>query len=189
MEIVFNDKVWPRKAEISKASAAKAIGVSLGPLENLIEAGYVPDLDIARIVNIRAAHTICSSDTYPVLRTPRVSLPGLSRMDDEYQFNYWASNITGTSTQKMIQAHLVPVTLSRYVVAVLSVTDYRSNSDGGIDYIGTVAGKAITLGDPGDVIVSDKFDPSQKELVKSMIGCSVFGDSGFRYGYLPVENN
>lgn len=186
MDIEFADR--PHSSiEVSKALAAKALGISLDPLLVLVKAGYLPDLDISRIANIRSSPVIYSSSGNPVLRSPRSDLVGLSQRSSEEQFAYWATGLTGTSVERVIEADLIPVTLSRYVIAVLSIRGYTIDAEGRIDFIGEVVARAATLGDSEDAFALSQPGTEQSDTALSLLGCLVLGDSGFRYGYLPAE--
>ncbi|MGW4774187.1 transcriptional regulator [Nocardia sp. NPDC004278] len=195
--------------QLSRPKAADLLQMNPRGIDLLLDSGYLPDLDIDRILRLAARFTLESDGDQPVLRQALIS-PALdgdpkrkvigesATLSNEEVVEsdrmYWRSN-----PELIVAAQFLPVTLAGFPVTVLKVAGVdgdplrvpkiNKSGDPYIEirhaYTAKLVGRVRELGVPELDYIAPDLTVDDREVVKTILGGRSTARSGGPIAYLP----
>lgn len=171
----------PPALTISRQKAAELLGTADASVQFLLDSGYLPDLDVSRLITMANYPQLYSDGDYPVLQqalsastTPE---PYLNRKLVGESVNHNPSECvlanqgawTGFRDADVVAARFLPVTLRKFTVSVLDVSGILGYNGDRTVYDATLAGRVRELGRPDLNYINPSLSPADAEIVRTLL--------------------
>ncbi|MBX4171232.1 MULTISPECIES: transcriptional regulator [Rhodococcus] len=172
-----------RKASltVSRQKAAELLGTSDASVQFLLESGYLPDLDVSRLLTMANYPLLYTDGDYPVLQQALASAiepePYLNRTQIGESVKHTDAECvlanqgawTNFRDSDVLAARFLPVTLRKFTVSVLHVTGILGYNGDRTVYDATLAGRVRELGKPELNFIDPNLSPADQEIVRTLL--------------------
>jgi hypothetical protein len=193
---------------LSRRQAADLLEMNVQGIDKLLNSGYLPDLELERLLTLAARPMLVAKGDQPVLRQgmKEIAAPGEGRpfIGESVQLSdthvveadrmWWRCD-----KNKVRDAGILPVTVSGFPVTVLKIGDEEPEAirvesvdkSGGqqvqVRYAfgAELAGRVRTLGEPETDFISPTLTPQERAVVVRILSGRSAARSGGPMAYLP----
>lgn len=166
---------------ISRQKAAELLGTADTSMQFLLDSGYLPDLDVSRLLAMASHPLLYSDGDYPVLQQ---ALSTLSDPEVNLNRTKVGESVTHTDDEcvlanqgawgqfrdaDVLAARFLPVTLRKFTVSVLHVTGNFPRKDDRTVYKATLAGRVRELGRPELNYIDPTLSAADQQIVHTLL--------------------